>query len=397
MGTQTLLTPSLIAKEGLRVLKNNLVAGQLVHREYKNEFVKAGATVTIRKPNKFVASDGATRVDQDIAEPSTSITIDKRKHVSWHFSSQDLTLTIEEYSKRYIQPAIGVLADQMDLDTLLLVKDVYNQVGSPGVTPNAFSILGDAATKLDLEAAPKMDRATVLGPAANWAMANALSALNNGQMVTDTIRKGKLGHLAGSDVYASQNIPSWTYGPRGGAPQVDGALQTGTTLNTEAWTAAAAARVAVGDVFTIANVFAVNPVNKASTGQQRQFVVAATSTLASDGAGDLALTISPPITTSGAYQTVNAGPANDALITFVGTASTTYPHNVMFHRDAFALVTVPLELPRGASFKARASHDGVSVRVINDYDIDNDEDIIRLDVMYGVKTLYPELACRIIG
>jgi hypothetical protein len=173
MGIQTLLTPSVIAKEGLRVLKNNLVAGQLVHREYKNEFVKVGASVTIRKPVKFVASDGATRVDQDVTETSTSITIDKRKHVSWHFSSQDLTLTIEEYSKRYIQPAIGVLADQMDLDTLLLVKDVYNQVGTPGTTPNAFSILGDAATKLDLEAAPKMDRATVLGPAANWAMAMA--------------------------------------------------------------------------------------------------------------------------------------------------------------------------------------------------------------------------------
>jgi hypothetical protein len=206
-----------------------------------------------------------------------------------------------------------------------------------------------------------------------------------------------LGNIAGADIYASQNVPTWTYGPRGGAPLVNGAGQTGTSLVTDGWTAAAATRVAVGDVFTIASVFAVNPVNKQSTGQLRQFVVASGSNTASDGAGNLTLTISPPITTSGAYQTVTAGAADNAALTFVGTASTSYPHNGMFHRDAFALVTVPLELPRGATFKARASYDGVSVRVINDYDIDNDRDIIRLDVMYGTKTLYPELACRIVG
>lgn len=393
----TLITPSMIAKESLRILRNNLVAGGLVHREYKDEFVKVGDTVTIRKPVKFVVSNGATRVNQDVTETSTSITIDKRKHISWNFSTQDLTLKIEEYSKRYIQPALNSLADQVDLDVLLLAKDVYNQVGSPGTTPNAFSILGDAATKLDLEACPTADRATVLSPQANWVMADALKTLLNADMNKDFVRKGKLGTIAGSDIYMSQNVPAWAYGPRGGTPAVNGASQTGTSLITDGWTAAAATRVAVGDVFTIANVLAVNPVNKASTGQLRQFVVAAGSTVASDAGGNLTLTITPAITTSGAYQTVNAGPADNALLTFVGTASTTYPHNIMFHRDAFALVTVPLELPRGASFKARASHDGLSVRVINDYDIDNDVDIIRLDIMYGVKTLYPELACRIAG
>lgn len=397
MGTQTLLTPSLIAKASLRSLRNNCVAGRIVHREYKNEFVKAGATVTIRKPVKFVASNGATRVDQDVTETSTSITINKRKHVSWNFSSQDLTLTIEQYTERYIEPAMAVLADQIDLDTLALLKDVHNQVGTPGTTPNAFSILADAAAKLDLEAVPKQDRSCVLGPVAHWTMADALKTLLNSEMNRDFVRKGMLGYIAGADIYSTQNTPVWTYGPRGGAPLVNGAGQTGTSLITDGWTAAAATRVAVGDVFTIANVLAVNPVNKQSTGQLRQFVVASTSAVASDAGGNLTLTISPPITTSGAYQTVNAGAADNAALTFVGTASTTYPHNGMFHKDAFALVTVPLELPRGATFKARASHDGYSVRVINDYDIDNDVDIIRLDVMYGVKTLYPELACRIVG
>lgn len=393
----TLITPSMIAKEGLRILRNNLVYGNLVHREYKNEFVKVGSTVTIRKPVKFVASDGATRVNQDVTETSTSITIDKRKHVSWSFSTSDLTLKIEEYSKRYIQPALSVLADAVDLSVGLLTKDLYNQVGTPGTTPNAFSILGDAATKLDLEACPTADRRTVLNPQANWVMADALKTLLNADMNKDFVRKGKLGTIAGSEIYMSQNTPAWAYGPRGGTPLINGAAQTGSSLITDGWTAAAAARVAVGDVFTIANVYAVNPVNQVTTGQLRQFVVASGSTTASDGSGNLTLTIAPAITTSGAYATVNAGPADGAALTFVGTASTTYPHSSMFHRDAFALVTVPLELPRGASFKARASHDGLSVRVINDYDIDTDDDIIRLDVMWGVKTLYPELGCRIVG
>jgi len=391
----TILTPSVIAKEGLRVLRNNMVTGGLVHRQYKNEFVKVGDTVTIRKPVKFTVSDGATRVNQDVTETSTSITIDKRKHISWNFSSADLTLKIEDYSERYIQPAMNSLADQVDLDTLALAVNVYNAVGTPGTTPNAFSILGNAATKLDNEAAPSDMRRVILDPAANWTMADALKSLPKETMSEDLVRRGYLGHLAGADVYKAQNVSRITTGPKGGTPLVNGASQTGASLITDGWTAAAAQRVAAGDVFTIASVFAVNPVNKANTGVLRQFVCTAAGS--SDGSGNLTLAISPSITTSGGYQTVNAGPADNAALTFMGTASTAYPANLMFHRDAFALVTVPLELPKGAAFKARASADGLSVRIVNDYDIDSDADIIRLDIMYGVKTLYPELACRIFG
>lgn len=391
----TLLNPSIIAAESLRMLINNLVMGSLVHREYKKEFVKVGETVTIRKPVKFSVSDGATRVNQDVIEPSTSITINKRKHVSWNFSSQDLTLTIEEYSKRYIQPAMMVLADQVDLDLHALANRVYNAVGTPGTTPNSFASLAAAAGRLDDEAVPSDMRRCTLNPAANWAMADALKSLPKEKMSEDFVRKGYLGHIAGADVFKAQNVSRIQTGPRGGTPLVNGGAQTGGSLVTDGWTASAALRVRAGDVFTIANVFAVNPVNKQSTGVLRQFVVLANGS--SDGSGNLTLSIAPSIVTSGPYQTVDAGPADNAALTLSGSASTFYPANMMFHRDAFALVTVPLELPRGASFKARASYNGLSVRVINDYDIDDDLDIIRLDIMYGVKDLYPELACRIYG
>lgn len=391
----TLITPSVIAKESLRVLSNNVVMGDLVHREYKNEFVKVGDTVTIRKPVKFSASDGATRVNQDVTETSTSIVINKRKHVSWKFSTSDLTLKIEEYSERYIKPAMNVLADQVDLDLLALASDVYNTVGTPGTTPNAFSILGDAAVKLDNESVPSAMRRTVLNPAANWTMADSLKTLQNEGMNKDFVRKGKLGDIAGSEVFMSQNVSRILTGARGGTPLVNGASQTGASLITDGWSASITNIIRVGDVFTIAGVYAVNPVNKQSTGQLRQFVCTANNSSSAGGAVTIA--ISPSITTSTAYQNVDAGPADNAALTLVGSAATSYPANLMFHRDAFALVMVPLELPKGASFKARSTYDGLSVRVVNDYDIDNDEDIIRLDILYGVKTLYPEFATRITG
>lgn len=393
----TIITPQMIARKALKRLTNNLVMGGLVHREYKNEFVKVGDTVSIRKPVKFLVSDGSTRVNQDVTETSVPFVINKRKHVSWKFSTQDLTLKIEEYDERYIAPAVNVLADQVDVDLLALSTDVYNSVGTPGTTPNAYSILGDAATKLDDEAVPSGDRYVVLNPKANWTMADALKTLLNSQMNADFVRKGKLGTIAGADVYMGQNVTRFTTGPKGGTPLVAGGSQTGTSLITDGWTAAAATRVAVGDVFTLANVFAVNPVNKQSTGVLRQFVVASGSNVASDAGGNLTLTIAPAITTTTAYQTVNAGPADNAALTFVGTASTAYPQNLMFHKSCFGLVVCPLELPDSAGFKSRATADNVSIRVVKDYDIDADDEIIRLDILYGVKTLYPELGVRIWG
>jgi hypothetical protein len=396
----TLLTPTVIAKESLRILTNNLVAGSLVHREYKNEFVKVGNTLTIRKPVKFAASDGATRVNQDVTENSTSIVVNKRKHVSWDFSSSDLTLTIEKYSERYIQPAMEVLADQVDVDLLAEAVNVHNAVGTPGTTPNAYSILGDAAAKLDNEAAPSMNRSTVFNPAANWATADALKGLLNPSMNQDFVRKGSLGRIANSEVYSTQNVSRITTGARGGTPLVNGGSQTGSSLVTDGWSNSITGVVKAGDIITLGStpantVYAVNPVNKQSTGQARQFVVTADAN--SNGSGQATISISPAITTSTAYQTVNASPADNLPIALMGSASTAYPANLMFHRDAFALVMCPLELPKGAAFKARASAHGVSVRIINDYDVDDDLDIIRLDILYGTKTLYPELACRIFG
>jgi hypothetical protein len=404
------LTPSIIGKESMMQLKNQLRFAKLAHRQYKNEFVKIGDTVTIRKPVKFYTADGATRVNQDVEEGSTSIVINQRKHVSWKFSTQDLTLTIEEYSKRYIQPATLTLAQTIDSAGAGLYKNVWNSVGTPGTTPNNYAAVAAAAQRATEMAVPPSDRKAVLNSAAFHAIAATLTTLNMPQMAMQAWESGEIGNLAGFRTFESVNLKNHTVGTKAGTPLVNGAAQVSTyaavkatntqNLVTDGWTPSSAVLKA-GDVITIAGVYAVNPVpGEGTTGKTvmpylQQFVVNAD--VSSDGSGNATLSISPAIITSGPYQTVSAAPADNAAITVMGTASTAYPQNLCFHENAFALVTVPLEMPDGAAWKERVTDDGISIRVVKDYDITNDEDIIRLDVLYGWKAIYPDIAVRLWG
>jgi len=402
----SMLTPSVIAKEALMQLENNLVMGNLVHRDYKKEFVKVGDTVSIRRPVKFAAQDGATLIKQDVIEGKTSITIDQRKHVGWQFSTQDLTLTIEEYSERYIKPATITLAQSVETALMGLYKNVWNIVGTPGTTPSTFAEVALAAQRLDEGAVPMADRNAVFNPAATYKIANDLKSLYVTDKARTAFENAKIGKYATFDTYSAQSIKLHTVGALGGTPLVNGASQTSTyssvkdsytqSLVTDGWTASAATRLKQGDVFTIAGVYSVNPITKESTGSLQDFVVV--SDAASDGSGNMTITISPPIITSGAYQTVDAAPANDAALTIeTGSASTAYAQNLCFVPNAFALVTCPLEMPDGVSFKARETNKGISMRVLKDYDIVNDQEIVRLDILFGVKAIYPELACRFTG
>lgn len=408
-----LITPSIIAKEALVQLENNLGMANNVHREYKKEFVKVGDTVSIRKPVKFYAADGATRVNQDVEEANTSITVDKQKHVSWKFSSKDLTLTVEDYSERYIKPAMIALANTIDRNGHDLYYNVWNHVGTPGTTPANFAAMAAAAQRMDEMAVSTDMRKAMLNPAAGYAIAGTAQALYMNGVNTQAYRKGSIGEIAGLETFRSQNIASHTVGAYGGSPLVNGASQNVTyaaskstnsqSLVTDGWTASTTGILKAGDVITIAGVYAMNPVpGEGTTGKiqmpyLQEFTVLAD---ADSGAttGPATLTISPAIITSGPYQTVSAAPADNAVITVkTGTASTAYPQNLAFHKNAFALVTCPLELPDGVSFKARESHKGLSVRVVKQYSIDADDDIIRLDVLYGWKSIYPDLAVRITG
>lgn len=404
----SVLTPSIIAKEALFQLENNVIMGQNVHRQYKNEFVKIGNSVSIRKPVKFVAKDGATRDGQDVIEESTSITINQRKHVSWGFSTQDLTLTIEEYSERYIKPAMITLANTIDAAVCLEgAQAFHNLVGTPGTTPADFTALANVGQRMDEIPIPDDgQRCLVVNPAARWGLADGLGGAGSGgifnaDIVGSMVRKGALGELANLMIYGDQNISRHTVGTYSGTPVVNDASFSNDTnsIAYDGMTGSQTGALKKGDIITIAGVNAINDVSKEDLGYLKQFVVTADSDTTT-GAGTV--TVYPDLNdgstaATAAYQTVTALPADNAAITVVGTAGATYPQNLAFHKNALALVTVPLELPDSASFKARADWRGFSIRVIKDYDIDTDEEIIRLDVLFGVKAIYPELGVRLTG
>lgn len=394
--TQTTLTPSIISKETLIMLENNLVAAGKVNRKFENQFVKIGTTLTVRKPNRFIVSNGPALQVQNMVEPSTSITISNQKHVDFEFTSQELTLVVEEFSERYLKPAGAELANQVDYDVLTNFSSVNNEVGTPGTIPSSFASLGAVGQRMDELGMPQMDRCLVLNPAAYWSMASGLSSLYV-RSVAEPALKGFLANIASFDIYEDQNVQAQTVGNYSGTGVVNGANQTGSVLVTNGWTASVTGLLNVGDVISIGSgattCYAVNPKNRQSTGSGANFVV--TGTVNTDAFGNASIPIYPAITPSGAYQTVAASPVAGAAISVKGSANTSYTQNLAFTKDTLGLVTVPLELPEGVDFKARVEWKGISLRVIRAYDVQNDVMPCRIDVLYGTTAYYPETGARL--
>ena len=406
MTTNALLTPSVITKETLVILENNLVAAGKVNRQFENQFVKIGSTITVRKPNRFIVANGPGLQLQNITEPSTSLTVNNQFQVAFQFTSQDLTLVIEEFSERYCKPAAAEIANALDYLVLTNFNQVANLVGTPGTTPNSFLSLAAVGQRMDENAVPQDGRTLVVNPKAYWALANAFIGIYV-KSVAEPALKGFLANIANFEIYMDQNIQSQTVGAYAGSGVVNGANQSGSSIVTNGWTASINGLLNVGDVITFAGVNNVNPKNRQSTGSLANFVV--TGTVNSDANGNATIPISPamigPTTVSSsnptgavAYQNVSALPANLAAITVsTGTASTLYPQNLGFVRDAFGLVTVPLEMPQGVDFAAREAYKGITIRMIRAYDINTDVIPCRLDLLCGTATFCQELACRLTG
>lgn len=402
-----ILSPTIIAKEALVQLDNALIMGNNVHRDYETEFTeqKIGSSVTIRKPVQFSVTDGATLDLQDTQEGSLTLSVDKRKHVGFDFPSVDLTLKIDMFSERYIKPAMIQLANQVDADLLALYKQVPNWVGTPGSTIDSFADWAKGLERLDEFAVPNDgNRVGVVTPTDFYGLANSFTGSYVETIAKGAIEKARLPMIGGSDVFMAQNVQAHTVGAHGGTPLIRGASQSTTyaaslttdtmDLVTDGWTTNKGLKE--GDVFTISGVNAVNPVTKASLGFARQFRVVTNVTTNVSAANATTISISPAIITSGPYQNCTAAPDNDTAITMVGTLSTSYRQNMLFHKNAFALVTVPLKAPASAK-SSRQSYKGLSVRYVTDYDITNDREIYRFDVLYGVKCIDPRLAVRISG
>lgn len=396
-----LLTSTLITRESMRVLENNLVTVKCVNRQYDDKFgvegAKVGQIVNARKPIRVVGRTGQAAQIEGITETSVPVPLTTQAGVDLEVSQADLLLSIDDFGDRILKPCVANIANRMDADLNALAVQIANMEGTPGTTPNALLTYLLAGVDLDNAAAPMDgDRHIILSPLSQAYIVDALKGLfQQATAISEQYRKGQMGTAIGFQWYMDQNVYTYTVGPLGGTPLVDGASQTGNSLLTKGWTAAAAVRLNVGDDFTIAGVHSVNPQSRQSTGQLQKFTVLLQ--FSSDGSGNGSVIISPPIIPSGQYQTVDASPADSAAITVIGAANTQSPQNLAFHRDLMTIVTADLPQPRGVDMSGRLSDKqlGISILFVRAYDVMSGQLITRLDVLYGVAILRQELGARI--
>jgi hypothetical protein len=409
--SNSLLTDSIITKECLMALKNKLGFTKHVNRQYDDRFAqdgaKVGAVINIRKPTRYEAISGAALSIQDSEDKYEALTLDSQYHVGMAFSSKDLTLSIDQFRERYIDNAVIALANKVDsIGYSAMYKDIFSSVGVPSATalPSTLKGFTQAKAKMALLGAPQSGLTAIVDPLVEASLVEGLKSLfQSSSEIKKQYEDGMMGYAAGSKFVSSANVSKHTVGDHEGTPAIDTTVTAnGTaTLHLDGTLGTVTGWAKEGDVIQIANVYAVNPQTKQSTGELAQFVVTADTN--SSGNEIAALPISPAIYLSGPYQNVNRAPTDGDVVTIFGHA-TSYanvvaPQNMVFHKDAFVLGCADLALPRGTHMAARASdkESGLSIRLVSDYDINNDRIATRLDILFGWKCVYPELACRVVG
>lgn len=383
----TLLTPTAVTRESLRVLHQKLNFVGSIVRDYDSSYAKSGAKIgdslKIRLPNQYTVRTGATLSAQDTTESSVTLQVATQKGVDLNFTSVDLTMSLDDFSKRIIDPAMSVLAANIEADALNMYKDVYQSIWNGGSAATYNKAL-DGRVILNRSLAPFADRTALMDSVAMADVVKDTKTLfQDDKSLSKQYKEGYMGRAAGFDWSENTMMPAHTRGGSNAAYLINGASQTGATLVVDT----GATAPSQGDVITIAGVYSVHPETKVSTGVLQQFVIGS-------GATTTSFPISPAIVTSGATQNVSGSPADNAAITFAGTASTAVQTSLLFQKEAFAFATADLVMPQGVDFAAREVMDGLSMRIVRAYDINNDKFPCRLDVLYGYKTLRAQLACR---
>ncbi len=391
----TLLTPSQITREALRVLHQKLNFIGAINRQYDDSFAKDGAKIgsalRIRLPNQYTVRTGAALSTQDTTENQVTLNVTTQKGVDTTFTSVEMTLSLDDFSKRIIDPAMSVLAASIEADAFSMALDVYNAVSNIGSaitfknTLQARKILNDNLAPMD------GNRSVILNTQDNVDLVDALKGLfQDSSEIKAQYRDGVMGHTAGFEFSENTLLPTQTTGTALAATTytVNGASQVGSAITV----ATGATTFKKGDVVTFAGCFRVHPETKTVLGDPQQFVVTADY---AGGAGNLA--IAPAIVTSGGTQNVSASPTNGGAVAKIGGASAVYKPSLAFHKDAFTFATADLVLPKGVDMASRAVMDGISMRLVRQYDINADKFPVRLDVLYGYQTLRAQLACRILS
>lgn len=418
----THITSQIITNEVLRIAHNSSAFLGNVSSDFEDAWngkYKPGTVINARRPVQFTHRSGDVANLQDINETSVPITVQPLLGVDFPVSLTDIATSIgtdgkldPTFKTRYVLPAGLKIAAILDYQLGTIMKNGFHQmVGTPGTPPATFADLLQSQVPLDRMSVPRDGlRMAAIEPGANANIVAGLSGLfNNQALLAEQYKTGILKTNAGLDIAMSQNVPTHTVGPLGGTPLVNGANQgttnvgatdnpyaATTSLITNGWTAAVSLRMRLGDTYTIAGVFSVNPETKQSTGVLQSFV--ATADAYSDGAGSLTIVGSPAIVAGGAYMNVTARPASGAAITITsGAANTAYTNNLVWHKDAVVFVSPKQEIPGGMDMASQASmadEGSISLRFVRGYDIINNRYVSRFDVLWGAAVVLANFGLR---
>jgi hypothetical protein len=394
----TILTPVQITRKSLQILHQKLNFIGNINRTYDDSFANSGAKIgdslKIRLPNEYTVRTGPNLSAQDTTETSTTLQIATQKGVDISFSSAELTLSLDDFSSRILEPAMAVLAANIEADALSMYKDVYNIVDNDTAAISFLNIMQGRKLLNDNLAPMDNNRTALLSTDHTAKLVDSLKGLfQDSNAIKQQYKEGMMGRTGGFDFYENTLLANHATGTAAKTTtySVNGAVTTnGSTAVTVA--SAGSTTFKAGDVFTVAGCFRVHPETKVSTGVLQQFVV--TEDYAG-GAGSLKF--APAIYTStGRQNVVAAGMANSSAIVKVGAgASELLTPSMVFHRDAFAFATADLVMPKGVDFAAREVYDGISLRTVRQYAISTDTMPCRIDVLYGFKTIRAQLAARI--
>lgn len=390
-----ILTPIAVTRAALAVLHQKLNFIGSINRQYDDSFAKEGAKIgdslKIRLPNEYTVRSGINMAIQDVNESSTTLQVSTVKGVDLSFTSQELTLHIQDFTDRIIEPAMSVLAAAIEADALSMSLDVYNAVNNVGAALSFNKLLGARKLMVD-NLTPGDKRSLLLSTQDNLDVVDGLKGLfQDSTQISKQYREGKVGTTAGfGDIFENTLMPTQVTGTAASATTytVNGAGQTGAGVIVQT----GATTFKKGDIVTFAGCNRVHPETKTDTGALQQFVVTADYV---GGAGTLQ--ISPSIVTSTGRQNVTASPANGGAVVKIGAASSVYRPSLAFHKDAFTFATADLVQPKGVDFAAREVMDGISMSMVRAFQISDRSFPCRLDVLYGYKTLRAQNAVRILS
>lgn len=366
----TFLTVQEIAREALLRLRENQVMARLVHTDHSNEFSTKGDTIKVRKPATFEAKDfTTTTAPQDITEGYVDVKLDRIADVSVDITSKEMTLNIQDFGFQVLDGAMHAIAQKIDEDLMGLYADIPYFYGTGGTTPSALADIVGVRKVLQDNKVPNAMRRLVVDTAAEAKFLTIDSFVEADKSgTTQALREANLGRLMGFDNYASQNVRDHTAGAYSALADVTATATAGaTSITLTSAAGASTAKLSAGDVF--------------QTADGQQFVVTEDTAAAVSG-----------VVTAAVYPAVGSALSASAV-----TFGKSHTANLAFHRNAFAFVNRPMELPQGGAEGYVASFEGLSLRVTRGYSMASKVHQISFDILYGVKTLQPELAARLLG